>query len=102
MEEKKKTTTYFCKSCKEAEQVEKKERLKHQRAPLSSLRMLFILLTGLLTSLSSFCEVSLGAHFAFVVSIQPAFSQAAALFMSAAAVLRVPYWDCWYLIMEQK
>lgn len=71
----------------------KKERLKHQRAPLSSLRMLFILLTGLLTSLSSFCKVSLGAHFEFVAcgaSIQPESSQAVALFMSAAAVTLTP------------
>lgn len=74
-------------------QEEKKERLKHQRAPLSSLRMLFILLTGLLTSLSSFCKVSLGAHFgsgASGASIQPVSSQAVALFMSAAAVILTP------------
>lgn len=39
------------------------ERSKHQRASPSSLRMLFILLTGLLTSPSLFSKVSLGAHF---------------------------------------
>lgn len=71
----------------------KKEKLKHQRAPLSPLRMLFMLLTGLLTSPSSFCGVSLGAHFEFVacgVSIQLVSSQAVALFMSAAAVVLTP------------
>lgn len=51
---------------KRRKRKKKRERLKHQRAPLSSLRMLFILLTGLLTSLSSFCKVSLGAHSGFV------------------------------------
>lgn len=36
------------------------ESSKHQRASLSSLKMLFILLTGLLTSLGLFSKVSLG------------------------------------------
>lgn len=67
----------------------KKKRFKHQRAPLSSLRMLFILLTGLLTSLSSFSRVSVGAHFGFArgAIIEPVSSQVAALFMSVVAVL---------------
>lgn len=47
-----------------------------------------MLLTGLLTSLSSFCEVSLGAHFGLAacgVSIQTV-----ALFMSSVAVILTP------------
>lgn len=50
---------------KRARGEKKKSGLRHQRAPLSPFRMLFMLLTGLLTSRSSFCEVSLGAHFGF-------------------------------------
>lgn len=85
---KRKATTYFCECCKGAEQ-KKKKRFKHQRAPLSSLRMLFILLTGLLTSLSSFSRVSVGAHFGFArgAYIQPLSSQVVALLMSVVAVL---------------
>lgn len=63
-------------SCKEAECEGRKkhERVKQQRASLSLCGMLFMLLTGLLTSLSSFCGLSLGAHFGFVVCVESAFS----------------------------
>lgn len=62
------------------------KRFKHQRVRLSSPWMLFILLTGLLPSLSSFSKVSLGAHFGFMASeasIQAVSGQVVALFMTA-------------------
>lgn len=74
---------------KAAKKVSKREKmgLKLQRDPFSPFRILFMLSTGLLTSLSSFCEVSLGAHFGFGacgVSIQTV-----ALFMSAAPAILI-------------
>lgn len=47
------------------------ESSKHQRASLSSLKMLFILLTGLLTSLGLFSKVSLGSSLS---AMEPPFS----------------------------
>lgn len=71
---------------KQMQQGRKKgvESSKHQRASLSSLKMLFILLKGLLTSLGFFSEVSLGADFLHGASVQPVSSQGAALLMSAS------------------
>lgn len=75
------------------------ESSKHQRASLSSLKMLFILLTGLLTSLGLFSKVSLGSSRS---AMEPPFSLYPVRELHYLWVLVwLLNWDYFSLIMEK-
>lgn len=94
-----KTTAYFSENHQEVE-WEKRKGLKRQRAPLSAQDVVYVVDRPFNPP-----KLSLGAHFGFVaavVSIQPRAAQQLHYLWVLRLLLWLPYWVCWYLIMEQK